>query len=100
MLQSVRRYHLAKSFGRRLARRSSDVSKHALMYPTKTPIFPFQTFISTLKSDDEAAIAKLNVNEAAAFYIRNNEDHPEVDQEVLEIFGSAKEELASLLESQ
>lgn len=101
MLQSVRRSHLAKSFGRKLVRKSSEsVIKHALLYPSKTPIFPFQTFISTLKSEDEAALNRLNVTEAAAFFVRSGDAEVEVDQGVLDILRNAKDELVTLLESQ
>lgn len=84
---------------RKLSRLTGQ-ARHALLYPSKTPVFPFQSFISTVRAEDEAVISRLNVREAAVFYLRSEQEISEVDPQVLDLFREAKEELTTLLEEQ
>ena len=79
-------------FGRGLKRKISK-SNFVLMYPSRMPVFPIQTFISSLKDDDKNSLSKLAAKEVGAFYIRDRDDNKSIDSEILKIIDNAKEEV-------
>ena len=71
-----------------------------MLYPAKTPIFPLQTFISTLRENDKQNLQKLSIKDVAACYIKSPEDENFISQEIKDLISESHTELASLIEAE
>ena len=70
------------------------------MYPSRMPVFPIQTFISSLKDDDKNSLSKLAAKEVGAFYIRDRDNNKSIDSEILKIIDNAKEEVKTMIDDE
>lgn len=96
MLNQVRRPKLTAGFGRGIKRRIGK-SNFALLYPSKMPIFPIQTFITSLRDDDRLSLQKLGVKEVAAFYAKEDDERDSIDDSILKVIDEARQEVSELL---
>lgn len=94
MLCSIKRSRTTSALSRGVRRVFSKLN-YALLYPSKSPIVPFQTFVTTLKEDDKSVIQKLGLKEVAAFYI-HSEESKVIPEDMAQLINEAKEEAVSL----
>jgi hypothetical protein len=74
--------------------------KYAMLYPSKTPIFPLQTFISSLKENDKQNLQRLSVKDVAACYIKSPEDEKFITSEIKDLIAESHQELTGLIEAE
>ena len=91
MLCRIKKSQSSVSLTRGIRRMFSKSSNFTLLYPSKTPIVPFQTFVTTMKESDRNTIQKLNIKETAAFYM-NSEESRQVPEDIMKLIQEAKEE--------
>jgi hypothetical protein len=87
---------VARAFSRQLGGKGSL----CLVYPGKMPVFPFQSFISTVREEDRNVINKLNVREAGAFYVKTGLEEGVIPEQYREIVTEARKELIALLSAE
>jgi len=100
MLGRVKRTKLARALGDGLSRAFCK-SNLVVLYPSKTPIFPLQTYITDIKEEDKLMINRLGAREAGVFYRKPRSEEevlPDAEmQKFLELFQKAKQEADELL---
>jgi hypothetical protein len=77
------------------AKRLFSKLNYGLLYPSKSPIVPFQTFVTTLKEEDKSVIQKLGLKEVAAFYV-NSEENKLIPEDMAHLISEAKEEAVAM----
>ena len=86
--------------GRAFSRTVGGKGNLCLVYPAKIPIFPFQSFISTIREEDRTVINKLNIREAGAFYVKSGHEEGVIPEQYRDIVTEARKELITLLSSE
>jgi len=95
MLCSIKRSQTTAALNRGVRRLFSKLN-YALLYPSKSPIVPLQTFVTTLKEEDKSVIQKLGLKEVAAFYL-NNEESKVIPEDIAHLISEAKEEAVVMM---
>ena len=75
-------------------------AKYALLYASKTPIFPLQTFISSIRENDKTNLQRLSIKDVAACYLKTPEDETFVTQEIKDLIAESHNELKQLIEAE
>ena len=100
MIRSTRILQKSMGSNGRISRGLGKTS-YAVLYPSTIPIFPFQTFLTSIKESDRANLQKLGIKSAAAFYLKNSEDEKITAEDTFsQLVAASKKEAVDLEEQE